>query len=129
MLLGWLLVLGSPTWESNVTIAGAEVGMAEQAAAARAISRLRHIGFAEGISFLVLLGVAMPLKYLAGVALAVKVVGWAHGLLFILLLIALAQAKHRARWSVGYSAVVVIAALLPFGPFVIDRRLQRDAAG
>ncbi len=102
--------------------------MAEPAAA-RAIARLRQIGFAEGVSFLVLLGVAMPLKYLAGVPMAVKVVGWAHGVLFILLLLALARAKQRARWSVGYSAVVVVAALLPFGPFVIDRRLQKDAAG
>jgi integral membrane protein len=106
---------------------GTVVGMAEPAAA-RAISRLRRIGFAEGISFLVLLGVAMPLKYLAGLPMAVKLVGWAHGLLFILLLLALAQAKYRARWSIGYSAVVVIAALLPFGPFLLDRRLARDAA-
>ena len=121
------MVLGSPTWESNVAIEGV-LGMAEPAAV-DAISRLRRIGYAEGISFLVLLGVAMPLKYLAGVPMAVKVVGWAHGLLFISLLVALAQAKQRARWSVGYSALVVIAALLPFGPFVIDRRLARDAQG
>jgi integral membrane protein len=100
----------------------------DRAAASRAVSLLRRIAFMEGISFLVLLCIAMPLKYWAGVPLAVKIVGWAHGILFISLLLALAQAKRRARWSVGYAGWVVIAALLPFGPFVIDRRLQRDAA-
>jgi integral membrane protein len=99
----------------------------DRAAASRAVLLLRRIAFAEGISFLVLLCIAMPLKYWAGVPLAVKVVGWAHGALFISLLLALAQAKYRARWSIGYASVVVVAALLPFGPFLIDRRLQRGA--
>jgi integral membrane protein len=101
---------------------------AEREKASRAVLLLRRIAFAEGISFLVLLCIAMPLKYWAGVPLAVKIVGWAHGVLFVSLLLALAQAKYRARWSIAYAAWVVIAALLPFGPFVIDRRLQRDAA-
>jgi len=97
-------------------------------AAPRAIARLRRVGVAEGISFLVLLGVAMPLKYWAGIPMAVKVVGWAHGILLILLVLALAEAKHRARWSMSYAGVVFLAALVPFGPFMIDRRLQRDEA-
>lgn len=97
-------------------------------AASRAIARLRRVGLAEGISFLVLLGIAMPLKYWAGLPLAVKVVGWAHGILLILLVVALAEAKRRARWSISYAGVVFLAALVPFGPFMIDRRLQRDEA-
>jgi integral membrane protein len=90
------------------------------------IGRLRAIGLIEGTSFLVLLGVAMPLKYFAGIPMAVKVVGWAHGVLFILFCWALAQAFFAARWSVGRAAVVFIAALLPFGTFVIDGRLKRE---
>ncbi len=105
-----------------------EASTAERAVASRAVRQLRAIAIAEGISFLVLLGVAMPLKYLAGIPFAVKVVGWAHGALFVALMLALLRAKIRARWSLGYSAVIFIAALLPFGPFVIDRRLRRDPA-
>lgn len=93
-----------------------------------AVGRLRTIAIIEGISFLVLLGVAMPLKYFAGIPQAVTFVGWLHGLLFIGLCIALAQAHQEAQWGFGRSLVILIAALLPFGPFVIDKRLQEEDA-
>jgi integral membrane protein len=96
--------------------------------AAAAIARLRRVGKVEGVSFLVLLGIAMPLKYLAGLPLAVKVVGWAHGVLFIALLVVLWQAKRDARLSFSQAALVFVAALVPFGPFLIDGRLERIAA-
>jgi len=64
------------------------------------IGRLRAVALVEGISFLVLLGVAMPLKYLAGLPQAVTVVGWLHGLLFITFCIALTQAHQEAKWTV-----------------------------
>ena len=92
------------------------------------IARLRMVGLVEGISFLVLLGIAMPLKYLAGVPLAVKLVGWAHGVLFIAFCVALQQAHQRAGWSLGRTAVFFGAALVPFGPFVIDRTLRQELA-
>ena len=94
-----------------------------------AINHLRRIGMIEGVSFLLLLGVAMPLKYLADMPMAVKVVGWAHGLLFIIFCLALWRAKQSARWPLSSAALVFIAALLPFGPFVIDGRLRREAGG
>ena len=94
---------------------------------ARWITHLRHVTQFEGVSFLLLLGVAMPLKHLAGLPMAVKVVGWAHGVLFMWLLIALGVVWYRARWSPRDVGVVLLAALLPFGPFVIDRRLRRAA--
>ncbi len=94
-----------------------------------AIHHLRRIGLVEGISFLLLLGVAMPLKYFAGLPLAVKVVGWAHGLLFMVFLLALWRAKQSARWPLSLVAIVFLAACLPFGPFLIDGRLRRDADG
>jgi integral membrane protein len=90
------------------------------------ISRLRTIGLIEGISFLVLLGVAMPLKYFAGLPQAVTVVGWLHGILFITFCIALSQAHQEAKWTFWRSGGVLIAALLPFGPFVIDGRLRKE---
>lgn len=92
---------------------------------ARPITRLRAIALAEGVSFLVLLGVAMPLKYLADMPIAVKVAGWIHGALFIGLCAQLWVTKRALGWSNRQAAVVVVAALLPFGPFVIDGRLRR----
>ena len=86
---------------------------------------LRRIALIEAISFLVLLGVAMPLKYLAHLPEAVKVVGWAHGVLFITFCFALLRVFLVARWPLGRAITVFVAALLPFGPFVIDRRMQQ----
>ena len=87
-----------------------------------AMSPLRRLTLVEGVSFLVLLGIAMPLKYLGGMPMAVKVFGWLHGLLFVglcwLLLL-----KLLKGWSVVRCAVVFIASLLPFGPFLIDGRI------
>ncbi len=99
-----------------------------------ALSRLRLIGFLEGVSYLLLLGVAMPLKYWAGEPLAVKVVGMAHGILFLGFLLALALEARAQRWSWKTSAAGVIASLLPAGPFVFDAKVlaplaRLDAAG
>lgn len=104
-----------------------EAAPGANAPAARAIEHLRSVGKIEAVSFLVLLCVAMPLKYLAGFPMAVKVVGWAHGVLFIWFCIALGRAKQRAGLSVLAALGVFVAALVPFGPFVIDRRLERAA--
>jgi integral membrane protein len=92
------------------------------------IGRLRAIGMLEGTSFLLLLGVAMPLKYLAGMPLAVKIVGWIHGLLFVLFCAALVHAMRSSGLSWYRASTVFVAALLPFGPFVIDKKLRDEAA-
>ncbi|MCF7689302.1 MAG: DUF3817 domain-containing protein [Cephaloticoccus sp.] len=89
------------------------------------IGRLRVIGFWEGVSFLVLLGIAMPLKYLAGHPEAVRVVGMAHGVLFLLYLWAAIQAALEHEWNWRRTLLVLIAALLPAGPFVVDAKLLR----
>jgi integral membrane protein len=91
------------------------------------VGRLRLVGILEGISFLVLLGIAMPLKYLAGQPGAVKVVGWAHGALFVLYVGAALQATLAHGWSVGRLLGLLAASVLPFGPFVVDRRLRDEA--
>lgn len=90
------------------------------------IGRLRAIGFIEGVSFLLLLGVAMPLKYFAGMPQAVTAAGWLHGILFISFCIALTQAHQDANWTPWRSGTVLFAALLPFGPFAIDKKLRRE---
>lgn len=85
---------------------------------------LRVLALTEGVSFLILLGVAMPLKYFGGMPLAVKIFGWAHGVLFVALCWVLLKVTIEERWPLARSAMVFVAALLPFGPFVIDRRLK-----
>ncbi len=86
------------------------------------LGRLRLIGFLEGVSFLLLLGVAMPLKYLAGQPEAVSVVGMAHGVLFLLYLVATVQAALEFQWTWTRTLLIAGASLLPFGPFYADAR-------
>lgn len=90
------------------------------------VGRLRAAGMVEAVSFLLLLGVAMPLKYFAGMPLAVTIAGWVHGLLFLLFLMSLLVAQGERQWPARWTAVIFVAALLPFGPFVIDRRLRNE---
>ena len=92
------------------------------------VHTLRVAALVEGVSFLVLLGVAMPLKYAAGMPGAVKVVGWLHGVLFVAFCVFLAVALFAARWPVGRAALVFVGALVPFGPMLLEPRMKRYAA-
>jgi integral membrane protein len=89
------------------------------------VGRLRLVGYLEGFSFLVLLGVAMPLKYAAGKPEAVLVAGWVHGILFVLFVVATLQVASLRKWSRGKLLAAAAASVLPFGPFVLDARLLR----
>jgi len=91
------------------------------------LGRLRMAGWWEGISFLLLLGVAMPLKYLAGLPEAVRVVGMAHGILFILYVGVALQTALALRWSWSRTAWILLAGLLPAGPFFVEARVLRPA--
>ena len=91
-----------------------------------ALGRLRFIGWWEGVSFLVLLGVAMPLKYFAGEPAAVRVVGMAHGVLFVLYVLAAIHAALEYNWSWKRTALVMLASILPAGPFIVDAKLLRS---
>jgi integral membrane protein len=91
-----------------------------------AVGRLRVCGMLEGISFLLLLGVAMPLKYAFQMPLAVKYTGWAHGLLFIILMLMILMAWLERKISFKHAALAFVASLIPFGPFLIDRKLAVD---
>jgi integral membrane protein len=86
---------------------------------------LRAASLAEGVSFLVLLGVAMPLKYVWDWPLAVKYVGWAHGMLFVALGLLVLMAMILAKLPFRTACLVGIASLLPAGPFFADRLLRR----
>ncbi len=90
------------------------------------IGRLRVIAFIEGVSFLLLLGVAMPLKYFAGLPATVKIAGWIHGVLFMLYLFAVAEVTIRRRLSLVLAFGALVASLIPFGTFALDARLRRE---
>lgn len=93
--------------------------------AATTIHQLRVVGLIEGASFLVLLLVAMPLKYLAGMPVAVRYVGMAHGLLFVLYVAAGLWTGISLRWPLRRTVLVLVAAVLPAGPLLIDGWLRR----
>jgi integral membrane protein len=90
------------------------------------LGRFRAVALLEGLSFVVLLFIAMPLKYLAGLPLAVRVVGMAHGVLFLLYLPSLLEVAVVHRWSFLRVLAAFGASLVPFGTFVLDARLRRE---
>lgn len=91
----------------------------------KSIRNLRIIGILEGISFLVLLCIAMPLKYMMDMPLAVKYVGWAHGVLFMLYIPAVLLARKAMQWNFFQVLVALAASLIPLGTFFLDRQLRR----
>jgi integral membrane protein len=91
------------------------------------IGRLRIIGFLEGISFLLLMGVAMPLKYIWKIPEATIAIGYAHGFLFIAYCILVIPAKLDLKWNLKITFLVLIASLLPFGTFVAEFKLFNKA--
>ena len=89
------------------------------------IKTLRVVGFLEGISFLLLLFIAMPLKYILGNAVLVKYVGMGHGVLFMIFLAVLFIVCEKQKWSIKVFIYGLIASILPFGPFVFDHYLKK----
>ena len=86
----------------------------------------RKIAFAEGVSFLVLLFIAMPLKYLAAIPIAVTIVGGLHGLLFIGFMIMIWKMKNEFKKDWRWIAKAFIASILPFGTIVMDKEWKKE---
>jgi integral membrane protein len=87
------------------------------------IGKFRVIAICEGISFLVLLFIAMPLKYFADMPLAVKYTGWVHGILFVFYMVYGLQVKMEHHWNIKKTITAVLASLIPFGPFILDKKI------
>ena len=85
---------------------------------------LRRVGFAEGLSYILLLGIAMPLKYYFGQPLAVRIIGSLHGLLFVLYILLGASYGRNHGWKIKDFILLFVASMLPFGPFFFDRRIR-----
>lgn len=85
---------------------------------------LRLTAILEGISYLVLLLIAMPLKYFLDFPFAVTLVGAVHGFLFIAYLLMVAIVKFRKGWSILWALWAVLLAFIPLGTFYLDKQLQ-----
>src|SRR5688572_1971374 len=92
----------------------------------RFIATLRLLSLIEGISTLILLGIAMPLKYAAGMPLAVTIAGTIHGALFTALALMLLIAIRQVPLRISVAVIGLVAAVLPGGPFLFDRMLREE---
>jgi len=88
----------------------------------------RRIAVTEGSSFLVLLFIAMPMKYLASLPMAVTIVGGLHGILFIAFLIMMWVVKSEFKRDWAWTAKAVLASILPFGTIVMDKEWKKEEA-
>ena len=92
------------------------------------LGQLRVVSIIEGCSTLVLFFIAMPLKYGMGMAAAVRWAGRIHGGLFILLVVMAIMAIKRVPIPSSLSALLIVAAIFPFGPFLVDKKLKSLAS-
>lgn len=88
-------------------------------------NHLRLSALLEGISFLLLLLVAMPLKYAAGMPVFVEYIGLGHGILFIWYIISVVVARNENQLTNGQTVVALAGSVLPFGTFYADNKLFR----
>ncbi len=91
-----------------------------------ALKNLTIMGYLEGTSFLLLLGIAMPLKYMLGIPEAVKYIGMAHGALFIAYILMLLIATSKIKMPLWAMPAGVFGSFLPFGPFIFDHLLKKS---
>ncbi|MEX2593266.1 MAG: DUF3817 domain-containing protein [Anditalea sp.] len=92
----------------------------------KALRRFRIISIAEGISLVLLLFIAMPLKWIFGMPEMVRYLGWIHGILFILYVLILFPTSRSLKWTFSITFLALVASMLPFGPFLFDRKLKNE---
>jgi integral membrane protein len=90
------------------------------------IGQFRIIALLEGLSFVILLFVCMPLKYIMGMPMAVKIGGMVHGLLFVAFIALLYQVKTTYNWSIKKTGIAFLASLIPFGTFMMDKNWKNE---
>jgi integral membrane protein len=87
----------------------------------KTIKTFKIISTLEAISFLLLLGIAMPLKYIWNLPQMVQTVGMAHGVLFLLYIAGAVYISQKLNWTIKQLAIAVFCSIVPFGPFYIER--------
>lgn len=89
-----------------------------------ALTRFRIISAIEGLSYLILVFIAMPIKYLGDNPYYVKIFGMAHGVLFIIFMISLFETKRKDSWDIGFTFQLFVLSLIPFGAFNIENKVK-----
>ncbi len=92
------------------------------------LKAFRITAFLEGLSYILLLFVAVPVKYMLGNESLVKILGMPHGLLFVLYIIFAFWLKPDSKWTTKEFLLILVASLIPFGTFYIDRKYLRPAS-
>lgn len=88
----------------------------------KSIKAFRLVSSMEAISFLVLLGIAMPLKYIWHMPEMVQMVGMAHGVLFVMYVGGAIYLQSKMNWTFGQLCIIIFCSVLPFGPFYVERK-------
>ena len=91
------------------------------------INFFRIISFLEGISYLLLLFIAVPLKYFNGQEYLVKILGMPHGILFILYIFFSVILKNKMNWNIKQTIEIMIGSIIPFGTFYIDYKYLKSS--
>lgn len=86
------------------------------------ITIFRTIAFLEGVSYILLLGIAVPIKYILKDPTYVKFLGMPHGILFIAYIILAVMVSSKLKWDNRTLFIVLLASIIPFGTFFVDRK-------
>ncbi|KOF03142.1 integral membrane protein [Roseivirga ehrenbergii] len=90
------------------------------------LKTLRLLAILEGISYLLLLGICVPLKYIFNIPEPTHPVGLAHGVLFVSYCLWVLIVAKQKQWSIGVTFLSLLASLLPFGTFVAEKKYFQD---
>lgn len=85
----------------------------------------RIISFLEGVSYLLLLFIATPIKYLQGNEAYVKMLGMPHGILFMLYIVLAIVLRKDMKWDSKSFTIILLCAIIPFGTFYVDKKYLR----
>jgi integral membrane protein len=92
----------------------------------KVVKEFRIIALIEGWSYLILLFISMPLKYIFSIKQPVMINGWIHGLLFVAFAILLLRVWYIRKWPFKKAFIAGIASLIPFGTFWFDKELKKE---
>jgi integral membrane protein len=90
------------------------------------LNSYRKVALIEGVSYLILLFIAMPLKYIFDIPEPVKYFGWIHGVLFIAFIALLLLAAIKYKWTLKRMIIYFIASVIPFVPFYLEKELKKE---
>ena len=85
----------------------------------------RIISFLEGVSYLLLLFIATPIKYIQGNPEYVKLLGMPHGILFVLYILVAILMKQKSNWNLKTFGLILVGSIVPFGTFYVDKKFLR----